>query len=45
MTPIIEAKDLWRVYPSKMNAEGIPALRGVNLDVQPGTFVVLVVGK
>jgi ABC-type lipoprotein export system ATPase subunit len=41
MTPIIEAKDLWRVYPSKMNAEGIPALRGVNLEVQPGTFVVL----
>ena len=41
MTPIIEAKDLWRVYPSKRNAEGIPALRGVNLAVQPGTFVVL----
>jgi ABC-type lipoprotein export system ATPase subunit len=41
MTPIIEAKELWRVYPSKRNAEGIPALRGVNLDVQPGTFVAL----
>ena len=24
-----------------MNAEGIPALRGVNLEVQPGTFVAL----
>jgi len=41
MTPIIESRDLWRVYPSKRNAEGIPALRGVNLEVQPGTFVVL----
>src|SRR5215217_5011432 len=41
MTPIIESKDLWRVYPSKTNVEGIPALRGVNLEVQPGTFVVL----
>jgi len=41
MTPIIEAKDLWRVYPSKRNTDGIPALRGVSLEVQPGTFVVL----
>ena len=41
MTLIIEAKELWRVYPSKTNAEGIPALRGVNLGVQPGTFVAL----
>src|ERR1044071_9550658 len=41
MTLIIEAKDVWRVYPSKRNAEGIPALRDVNLEVQPGTFVVL----
>ncbi len=41
MTPIIETKELWRVYPSKMNAEGIPALRGVNLDVQTGSFVAL----
>jgi putative ABC transport system ATP-binding protein len=41
MTPIIEAKDLWRVYPSRTNAEGIPALRGVNLNVQPGKFVAL----
>ncbi len=41
MTPIVEAKDLWRIYPSKTNAEGIPALRGVSLEVQPGTFVAL----
>jgi len=41
MTLIIEAKELWRVYPSKTNAEGIPALQGVNLGVQPGTFVAL----
>ena len=41
MTPVIEAKDLWRVYPSKMNADGIQALRGVDLNVEPGLFVVL----
>jgi putative ABC transport system ATP-binding protein len=41
MTPVIEAKDLWRVYPSKTNADGIPALRGVNLNVQSGAFVAL----
>ncbi len=41
MNPVIETRDLWRVYPSKMNADGIPALRGVNLDVQSGTFVAL----
>lgn len=41
MTLVIEAKDLWRVYPSKTNAEGIPALRGVNLHVSPGAFVAL----
>ena len=41
MTLVIETKDLWRVYPSKRNADGIPALRGVNLDVQPGSFVAL----
>ena len=38
---VIETKDLWRVYPSKTHAEGIPALRGVNLNVQPGSFVAL----
>lgn len=41
MTLVIEAKDLWRVYPSKTNADGIPALRGLDLNVQSGTFVVL----
>ncbi len=41
MTLVIEAKDLWRVYPSKTNRDGIPALRGVNLNVQPGMFVAL----
>jgi putative ABC transport system ATP-binding protein len=41
MTLVIDAKDVWRVYPSKVNAEGIPALRGVNLTVQPGAFVAL----
>jgi ABC-type lipoprotein export system ATPase subunit len=41
MTLVIEAKDLWRVYPSKTNADGIPALRGANLDVSPGMFVAL----
>jgi putative ABC transport system ATP-binding protein len=41
MTPVISAKDLWRVYPSRTNGDGIPALRGVNLDVQPGMFVAL----
>jgi ABC-type lipoprotein export system ATPase subunit len=41
MTPVIEAKDLWRVYPSRKNAEGIPALRGLDLKVQSGAFVAL----
>ncbi|MCK7479289.1 MAG: ABC transporter ATP-binding protein [Candidatus Moduliflexus flocculans] len=33
-------KDLWRIYRSKTGAE-IPALRGVNLGVEAGTFVTL----
>ncbi len=49
MSPVIETKDLWRVYPSKVHPavkplderDGIPALRGVNLNVQPGKFVAL----
>ena len=44
MTPFIEAKDLWRVYPGRTKgkrAEGIPALRGLNLTVQSGAFVAL----
>jgi putative ABC transport system ATP-binding protein len=41
VTLVIETKDLWRVYPSKLNPDGIPALRGANLDVQAGAFVAL----
>ena len=41
MTPVIETRDLWRVYSSKLNPDGIPALRGASLDVQPGAFVAL----
>ena len=38
---VIETKDLWRVYPSKTHEEGVPALRGVNLNVESGSFVAL----
>ncbi len=44
MTIAIETTDLWRIYPSRTSAgetSGIPALRGVNLDVEPGLFVAL----
>ena len=41
MTLVIETRDLWRVYPSKTSADGIPALRGLNLNVSPGMFVAL----
>jgi ABC-type lipoprotein export system ATPase subunit len=41
VSPVIETNELWRVYPSKTNADGIPALRGVSFNVQPGTFVAL----
>ena len=41
MSPVIETKELWRIYPSKTNPDGIPALRGVNLRVEPGMFVAL----
>jgi ABC-type lipoprotein export system ATPase subunit len=41
MNLVIETHDLWRVYPPKKNGEGIPALRGVNLNVESGSFVVL----
>ena len=41
MTPVIEVKDLWRVYSSRNNADGIPALRGLNLNVESGAFVAL----
>lgn len=38
---VIEAQELWRIYPSKTHEGGVPALRGVNLNVQPGSFVAL----
>ncbi|HKI53247.1 MAG TPA: ABC transporter ATP-binding protein [Anaerolineales bacterium] len=40
MSLVIETKDLWRVYHSKTGAE-IPALRGVNLNIEAGAFVTL----
>jgi putative ABC transport system ATP-binding protein len=40
MSAVIETKDLWRVYQSKTGAE-VPALRGVNLNVEEGAFVAL----
>lgn len=40
MSLVIETKDLWRVYTSKTGTE-IPALRGVNLRIEGGTFVTL----
>ena len=40
MSLVIETKDLRRVYTSKTGAE-VPALRGVNLNVEAGAFVAL----
>ena len=40
MSLVIETKDLWRVYQSKTGTE-VPALRGVNLNVEAGSFVTL----
>jgi putative ABC transport system ATP-binding protein len=40
MSLVIETNDLWRVYQSKTGAE-VPALRGVNLNVETGAFVAL----
>jgi putative ABC transport system ATP-binding protein len=37
----IETKDLWRIYPLKGSDGGIPALRGINLQVRTGEFVAL----
>ncbi len=34
---VIETEDLWRVY--KVGLQEVPALRGVNLEVEPGRFV------
>lgn len=41
MNLVIETQDLWRVYPSKTYVDGVPALRGVNLNVESGSFVAL----
>ncbi|HEU0291494.1 MAG TPA: ABC transporter ATP-binding protein [Anaerolineales bacterium] len=40
MNLVIETKDLRRVYQSKAGA-AVPALRGVNLNVEAGSFVAL----
>jgi putative ABC transport system ATP-binding protein len=41
-TIAIETRDLWRVYPLKGSAdEGVPALRGINLQVGEGEFIAL----
>jgi ABC-type lipoprotein export system ATPase subunit len=39
----IHTEDLWRVYPSRSASEqgGVPALRGIDLKVKTGSFVVL----
>jgi putative ABC transport system ATP-binding protein len=36
---IVETEDLWRVY--KVGAREVPALRGVNLKIEPGRFLAL----
>ncbi len=36
----IETKDLWRIYTTGVGQE-VPALRGLNFQVEKGTFVVL----
>jgi ABC-type lipoprotein export system ATPase subunit len=40
MMPVIQTSDLWRVYKSKTGTE-VAALRGVNLNVEAGSFVTL----
>lgn len=40
MSIVVETRDLWRIYQSKAGAE-VPALRGVNLSVEAGSFVAL----
>ena len=34
---VVQTEDLWRVY--KVGTQQVPALRGVNLDIEPGRFV------
>jgi putative ABC transport system ATP-binding protein len=40
MSLVIETRDLWRIYQPKTGAE-VPALCGVNLNVEAGAFVAL----
>ncbi len=37
--PVIETKELWRVY--RLGDQEIPALRGVNLTINPGSYIAL----
>jgi ABC-type lipoprotein export system ATPase subunit len=34
---VVQTEDLWRVY--KVGTQDVPALRGVNLNIEPGRFV------
>ena len=34
---VVQTEDLWRVY--KVGTQQVPALRGVNLNIEPGRFV------
>ena len=42
-TYAVETEDLWRVYPSRSGADlrGVPAMRGIHIQVRTGLFVVL----
>ena len=37
--PIIRLQDVWKVY--QLGKVEVPALQGVNLDVEPGSFVTI----
>jgi putative ABC transport system ATP-binding protein len=40
MTPIVEARDLWKTYP--LDKTSVEALRGVNLTIEVSEFVAMV---